>query len=471
MKITEVIFRFMQSSGIFFLGTVLSKLISFLLLPIYTTLIPVADMGYYDISITYMNMAISFVFFEIWSAVLRFMYDGHTVEDKYKSVKSGMTIFFCSAVIYIVGGAILGRIIKIPHLNLILVCGILQCMVSYYTFSARGFGKNVDFAISGIINVIINALINIIMIVYLKYGFVAMYYGLILGNIAQLLYLELRLHIFTDSIQERFDKKEIVRMLRYALPLCLNTISYWFLTSFNRIALNWELGNEANGLYAIGNRFGMLITLVTTCFTYAWQDISFSYAGQQHNEKNFYSNACNLYMKFLMIGLYFLLPVFYYGFMLMINENYQAAKETIPLSLMVGVLSAISSFIGNVFYAIKDTKAIFVSTIISALSNIIIVFPLVRIMGINGANFSACIGFLINIIIRCLILRKKIDFSYNGKLFLTLLIISIPVFIYYNKMRLIESIWLWLFAVVMTIIVFKKEMILFIKRNNFLKRK
>lgn len=266
MKITGLIFRFIQSSGIFFLGTVLSKLISFFLLPIYTTLIPVADMGYYDITITYMYMAISFIFFEIWSAVLRFMYDGRTVKDKYKSVKSGLTIFSCSAIIYIVGGVILGNVIEIPCLNLILVCGILQSMVSYYTFSARGFEKNIDFAISGIINVLINAIINIIMIVYLKYGFVAMYYGLIVGNIAQLFYLELRLHIIANSIQEKFDKKEITRMFRYALPLCLNTISYWFLTNFNRAALNWELGNEANGLYAIGNRFGMLITLITTCF-------------------------------------------------------------------------------------------------------------------------------------------------------------------------------------------------------------
>lgn len=469
MKITGLIFRFIQSSGIFFLGTVLSKLISFFLLPIYTTLIPVADMGYYDITITYMYMAISFIFFEIWSAVLRFMYDGRTVKDKYKSVKSGLTIFSCSAIIYIVGGVILGNVIEIPCLNLILVCGILQSMVSYYTFSARGFEKNIDFAISGIINVLINAIINIIMIVYLKYGFVAMYYGLIVGNIAQLFYLELRLHIIANSIQEKFDKKEITRMFRYALPLCLNTISYWFLTNFNRAALNWELGNEANGLYAIGNRFGMLITLITTCFTYAWQDISFSYAGHQHNENKFYSYACNLYMKFLIVGLYFLLPIAYYGFILMINENYQAAKGTIPLSLMVGVLSAISSFIENVFYAIKETKAVFVSTIISALSNIIIVFPLIRIMGINGANFSACVGFLINIIIQYLILRKKIDFGFNWKLFFVLLIICIPIFRYYNTMSLVGSIWLWIFAIVMTIVVLKNEIVLFLKNNNLLK--
>jgi len=71
MQRNNDLIRFIRSSGIFFLGSILSKVISFFMLPIYTGYIAVEDMGYYDVSITYTNMVISIVFFEIWSAVLR----------------------------------------------------------------------------------------------------------------------------------------------------------------------------------------------------------------------------------------------------------------------------------------------------------------------------------------------------------------------------------------------------------------
>ena len=41
------------------------------------------------------------------------------------------------------------------------------------------------------------------------------------------------------------------------------------------------IGNEANGIYAIGNKFSFVIGLITTCFTYAWQDLSFSKADEK----------------------------------------------------------------------------------------------------------------------------------------------------------------------------------------------
>ena len=56
--------RFIKSSGIFFIGSVLSKAISILMLPLYTNRIPTDDMGYYDLSLTYITIATSFLFFD-----------------------------------------------------------------------------------------------------------------------------------------------------------------------------------------------------------------------------------------------------------------------------------------------------------------------------------------------------------------------------------------------------------------------
>ena len=457
--------RFIRSSGIFFLGNILSKAIAFLLLPMYTGYIQAGDMGYYDVSVTYLNMVVSILFFEIWSAVLRFMYDYNEIEKKYNAVKSGVVIFVGSTVVYLGLAAVLGIFADIEHFLLIIIYGWIQCIGTFYSFTARGLNHNIDFAISGILSVIVNAVVNILFIVYLDIGFVSMYYGFIFGTVTQIVYLEFRTHLLVQSVKLKADFKEIKKMFIYAIPLCVNTVSYWLLTGYNRLVVNWIMGTEANGMLAIGNRFGTIITLVTTCFTYAWQDISFSKKGDNNEKAIFYSNACNLYTKFLLAGLLVVMPFCHWIFELMINESYYEAKATIPFFLFVGVLSAISSFIGNVFYAIKDTKTIFISTVLSAIVNVIIAFPLVKIFGMNGANISAAVGFLINIIIRCCILKKKVGFKYSWISFIILMVYFIIIADKFVLWTLGGSILMFVIHLIMAVLLFRKEI-----RELFFKR-
>ena len=450
--------RFVRSSGIFFLGNILSKIISFFLLPIYTRYIAVDDMGYYDVSVAYTNMAISVVFFEIWSAVLRYMYDKDTVEGKYSAAKSGGTIFLASALVYAAGFTFFGSVLKISHWELIALQGFAQCAVSFYTFSARGLNHNVDFAVSGILSVLTSAGVNILLIVYYHKGFTAMYYGYIISALVQIIYLEMRTGLFRGVRKTIWDKAETGKMLLYALPLCVNTVSYWAMTGFNRLAVNWLMGNSANGILAIGNKFGTLITLVTTCFTYAWQDLSFSKAKDTDTRSEFYSQACNTYARFLFCGMLLLIPVCHIAFNIMItNPVYAEAESTIPLFLLVSVLSAISTFIGNVFYAVKDTKTIFFSTITSALINMAIVFPAIKLWGMNGANIAACVGFICNTLIRTIILHKKIGFAFNYTNLAVLLIAFCASFFVFQAITNSGAVLLLAVTTVFAAWIFRKE--------------
>lgn len=454
----QPILSFLKTSGIFFLGNVLSKLIAFLLLPLYTAMIPVGDMGYYDVSITYLNLIISFLFFEIWSAVLRFMYDSSQRDEKFATVKAGLVVFGGSAVVYLLGATLVNAVADIQCFWLIVLCGLMQCIMSLYTFSVRGLEKNIDFAVSGILCVLCTALVNIVCIVHFRMGFSALYLGTILGYLVQTIYLELRTGLLRSAMRQRLDWECSASMFRYAMPLCINAISYWLLTGFNRLVLNWTLGNEANGLFAIGNRFGMLINLATTCFTYAWQDVSFSKANDSGERSEFYSKACNLYSRFLMCGLLLLMPVCYWAFCLMVDANYAAAQNTIPMFLIVGGISAISSFIGNVFYAIKDTRTIFISTIVSAGISAALVYPFISLMGMNGANVAACIGFLANIVIRNIILKKKIGFHYEWLTMIMLLLYIVFVAIWFSALTIASSFLMFLVNGGVCVWVFRKEL-------------
>lgn len=402
---------FIKNTVIFFVGNVLSKLITFILLPMYTTVIPTEQMGIYDVSITLTTMLLSVCYFEIWSAVLRYLYDGKSEQDKNKVLKSGFEIFWGSSILFVIVCITICTVMDYSYIILIAGYGVAYGASSLLTFIARGLGKNKEFSLSGVLNTLIQLLLNVLLLTVFRMDYSALYVSYIIGTLCQTLYLT-----YCTDLKKRLcvrtNRELTMELLKYALPLCLNTVAYWVLNSSNRLVYNALYGDAASGIYSIGNRFGSIIALATTCFTYAWQDLAFKSAtGSQQEASNLYTRACNRYQQFLTAVTVLILPLIKIVFPVLIKGDYVSADKIIPTFIIVAVISGYSVFIGNVFYAIKDTKVISISTIIAAIVNLMICYPLIKCMGGFGTNLAIIIAFAVNIGIRAVILRRKIEFS------------------------------------------------------------
>lgn len=469
MKNNESAFiRFIKSSGIFFIGSVLSKAISILMLPLYTNRIPTDDMGYYDLSLTYITIATSFLFFDIWVAILRYMYDGKERDEKVTAIKSGFSVFAASSTVYLLFGGIFAWIFHPDAIAWILCYGLMQNISNLLCFCVRGFQKNKEFAVSGIISTCVNVLVNLLLILVFEIGYESLYIAGIVGFAAQSLYLLLFGGIFSSLKLGRFDLATTKSMFKYSLPLCLNSIAYWVLTSLNRIVLNGIYGNEANGIYAIGNKFSFVIGLITTCFTYAWQDLSFSKANEQGVGK-FYSQASTMYSKVLLLCTALALPAIKIAFPILVDDAYGSAENTIPLFLIVAAVSAVSTFICNIFYAIKETRIIFISMVISALANVALCYPLMTYFYINGANLSVLISFIVNILVRCVVLKKRISFRLHKSILNVIfpLVISSMAFIMFDWKI---NIAVFAFVLAFTVFYFRAYIKVFLQKIKSLKR-
>lgn len=429
--------QFIKSSAIFFIGSVLSKAISIFMLPLYTSRIPTADMGYYDISITYITIVTSMLFFDIWVTILRFMYDGENDDEKAVYVSSGCIIFAISSVVYIIVGISFALVTSLDSVALIFVYGLFMNINNIFTFLARGYQHHVDFAISGIINTLTNVCSNLLLILTFNWGYQSLYVSGILGASFQMIYLSCRTEIIHAIFRGHHEKSVVKTMLLYTLPLCINSVAYWLITSYNRIVINRIYGDSANGIYAIGSKFAVIISLVTMCFTFAWQEVAFSEAKKLDNPGRFYSNACNLYCTLLLISIPFALLFVKVVFPFIVFNAYQNAYYTIPLFLLSAIFSAISTFIGNIFYAIKNTKIILISMLISALFNVIISYPLVKSFGLNGANLATTLSFILNILVRNKFLYDKIKFALSSQLLVPIIlsVLSGVIYIFCDLMK------------------------------------
>lgn len=405
--------RFVKSTAAYFLGNVLSKAIVFFMLPLYTAYIPPASYGYYDLTVTYVSFFSSILFLDIWSGVLRFMYDSSDLRDKLRTVYSGGVIYGGSLLLYFLSFSLLNAVMPIDYFPLVLLYGLMITVQNWYGYIARGLGKNVLFAISGVVSTLLTVALNVLFIVGLGRDYSSLYLSASLGVLAQTVMLELSVRLIPRFRPRLVDRAVVGQIFRFSLPLCLNSVAFWFLTSFNRVMIVRMLGDEQNGFFAIASKFSVALNLVGTCFTLAWQETAYQKEGGGDGKHgSFYSAAGKMYLKFLFAGLIFLTTFFGVIFKYMVGADYASARALVPLGLLGTVASLYSAFLGNVFSAIKKTGVILLSTLAASAANVAVLLILLPRIGLQAANISLIAGFFVNCLIRVLMLRRYIGLRF-----------------------------------------------------------
>lgn len=447
--------KFIKTSGVYFAGTVLTKLISFLLLPLYTSYIDPDGMGVYDASIAYVTFLCSVLYLDIWSAIMRFVYE-YEGDEKKRPINSGIAIFGLSTIIYtaiIVG---VNAVFHVEFIHYIFLYGFLMNTQTLLGYLARTQGKNVLYAAAGIFGSLMQIMANILLLVVLKMDYSALYISSCIGFGVNILIVSVGIKLPKLISFESFDRTLFNKMFWFSIPLCMNSVAYWFLSSYNRIAITNVLGSAANGMYAIASRFGSIITLFTSCFTMAWQEISYSNeAGGMEDRGAYYTKAINSYIKFLGMGLIVIIPAIYIIYPIMINDAYAQGKEMVPFYLLATIASAVSSFLGNVFTAIKKNNLLFYTTVVGSVVNVVFVHLLLPILGVQGASIALFLGFGINCAIRLAMLQKQMSFVMDWKFPGLLAVLFTIVFVAYNYGNMLINILVFLLAVLMMFITFK----------------
>ncbi|PGN11568.1 hypothetical protein CN959_04420, partial [Bacillus cereus] len=169
--------QFIKTSGVFFIGNTLTKLIGIFLLPLYTSKINPESFGYYDLTISLINLVIPILFFQVWDGIFRFTFDYEKVADKYAVISNGIMIQIFGALLYSITFFVVTSSLNysIEYKYLIFIQGVLFAFQYYYNFVARSFSKNTLLVATGLLNSIISILINVILIVIYSMGIESLY--------------------------------------------------------------------------------------------------------------------------------------------------------------------------------------------------------------------------------------------------------------------------------------------------------
>ncbi len=445
--------RFFNTSIVFFVGTVLTKTVSFFLLPLYTKYLDPATFGNYDLILSIINLAVPLAFFQIWDGMFRFAFDENDDNWKKKTITNSMVISIFGSIVYIVIQFLISIIYPDFGGIYVYLYGVSLGFTYIFTVSSRIYLDNKLFALSGVVNTVINAISNIILIKYLNYGVDALYISFVIGSLAQIILIEFKLHIFSKIKISLIDKCLINQLIKFSLPLCISTITYWLLSGFTKVMVVKYLGAYDNGLYAVANKFSSIIILVVNVFQFAWNELIYTLTKNKNNNK-IYDKGLSIVIRITLYGtgMFIIFSKIIYPYF--VDKSYYAGEYLLPISIIGLAFNSLASFEGTLFLAKKESKLLFRSTIYAAFFNVLSCSICIGILGCFGAILSLTISFAINAINRFYNLNKNIEYKvfFKG----TCVLIAGVLSFYYINSNIINILIIIIFIFIL-LFEFKEE--------------
>lgn len=440
-------------------GNGLSKLIAVIILPIYTNYLNPDEYGKADLVYYTVSIIVSFVFMECWTALLRFIYDDYTEENRKKVLSNTLILTFILFIPYIIIQYIVSLFISSNFAWISCIYGIVYMLLQIIQMYSRAIKKTKEFVISGIINSIVQLIVAYIMIVKLGQGAFTVIVAPTLGALSALIYLTIITRCIRDINFHTIDKKLLKKMYIFSIPLAFNSIAFWAMNNINRYFAAYFIDYEASSYVSIASKLTMIITLAASVYSLAWQEDAFEKANDK-NKNEVYTNMFSIYIAIFSIATAFSIIFVKFLFPYIIGEQYNDALSILPPYFIAIYFSGISTFLGQIFGAEKKTTTLLSSTILGTVVNVLVVSLSINSLGIMSIPIGSLLGYMVCTAMRYINLHKIIKININKRDIIHATIIIIPsIIMFYIQKGLGSFIVFLVILAVLTFIFYRKIII------------
>lgn len=424
-----------KNIGLFTLTNFALKLVTFVLVPVYTYYLTTAQYGITDMLLTTVNMIIPLATLSIADSTLRFCFEKSENAVAYASVGFGVTLLSCGIVALL-----------LPCLNLnffgglgdyktwFLVCYAAMAFQIYLSNLSRGVGQVATMAVASIVGSLANIGLTLLTIVILKWGMFGFFLSLMVGNVIGCLWYLVpgRLYKYI-RFSSNYYKDNLKSMLAYSLPLVPNALSWWMTQNINRFFITGMIGIAASGMFAAAAKIPGFLKLATNIFEQAWNLSAFQQFKSKNKEK-FFSIIFVFYNAMLVMGVAVFIPLSAWISSLMLQKEFYEAWMLIPFLLISFYYNSLSAFYGSIYTSSMKTKYLFVTTAIGAVVCVILNYVLLLTCGLVGACLASMISNAITWLLRVYDSKKILTVKMSPIIMAVtnLLLISSAIFVTYR---------------------------------------
>lgn len=382
-----------KNTAIIIFGKVCTQLISFFLLPLYTSVLTTEDYGKVDLILTYISLFLPVLTLALEQALFRYIIDVRNNENDKEVIISTVMFFMLAQCIIII---IISYIVRFFWKSNLLVYFSLLLMTTIFSSCtlqlSRGLGDNLGYAIGCLVTATTQIAFNILFLVFMGMGMSGMLLANIFGNGICAMVIAFRVKIFGYLKCYCFRFSMLKDLLSYSLPLIPNQLSWWALNASDKVIVQLVLGVGANGIIAVANKFSSVYMQFSNIFNVSWTESATLYIHDKDAQAFFDRTINHVYKLFLCAccGMISCIP---FLFSRLINIQYEEAYTLIPLFMLSSLFNVIVSLYGVIYVAYKRSKEIAQTAIYAALINIAVHLIFIRYIGIYAAAVSTMTGY------------------------------------------------------------------------------
>lgn len=392
---------------LFALSGFLPKLLSFVLIPLYTSRLTTAEYGKYDLMLTTVQLLLPIFTLGIQDAALRF-----SLDSRYDSAQVFTVALKCSLLgtLVVTVGAWMGYRFGFFESPSVFVFTALTFGVNAVnnvcTLFCRGIGKTWAIVWGSVVNSAVTLGACILFLLVFDWGLNGYFAANVLGGAASVGVLFFGAELWR-YVTGRTGKRLFKDMVSFSFPLIFSGIAWWVNNASDRYVLAELLGVAASGLYAVAYKIPNLLSVFQNVFAQAWS-ISAVKEFDREDRDGFIGTTYEL-MQFAMLALCSLLIVLNVPLAkLLYAGEFFGAWQYVPCLLLAVVFHAMSLFIGSIFTAVRDTKTLAFSTVLGAAVNVVGNLAFIPLWGGFGAAVATALGYGVTFSMRRGILRRHI---------------------------------------------------------------
>jgi len=424
--------KLIKNTSIYAIGNIGSKILAYVAVLIYSHYIEPASLGLYDVVLTSVSFIVPIVTMEIHEALYRFVVDSQKEDHpvfiattlKYLLLATGIAeIIFC-----ILGGSRLKDY----------VVGIVLYSASYVVYSCmqmvvRGKSKTTLYSAIGVTNAFVTLVLELVGIVALGKGINSLFFAMGIANTICIAVIIIKTDLVNEIISTRADINVLKQMLIFSVPLVPTTISWWIVNFCDRYIILLKLGQEYNGIYALACRFPIILNTIANVFYMAWQESAIKLYKSSDRDQ-FYSKVFDRFYILLTSCCAMSIPAIKLIIILFVDKRYATSWMYVGPLMMGSVFMALSSFLGVGYLISNDTIRSTGTSVVAAITNVLINVLLVERIGLQAAAISTLIAYTVLFALRAFDTKRYFEIRYNkvkmaAFTFLCLAVIALVLFI------------------------------------------
>lgn len=374
-----------------------TKILVFLLVPLYTSILSTEEYGLYDLVVSTVSLLIPILSLNIVDAVMRFLMDKQSSKVQVASI--GFRYMIASTIIFIFIIFVI-RVLpfgqKITGYELLIIFYYIFYLLNQFCIQfAKGIERIKEMGIAGVMGTIVMIVLNIFFLCYLETGLKGFFIANIMAQAIPVFYFVFTLKIWNYIKIKNTDRELQHDMLVYCMPLIASVIGWWANSGSDKYVVTFFCGVAANGLLSVAYKIPAILNTLQSIFVQAWQISAIKEYGGKDTTL-FYGNTFSLINFMMCVACSLLIVLTKPLAHILYAKDFYSAWQFVPFLLISSVFNSASGFLGPILSAKKDSKTMALSATVGVIINIILNILFVYILGAQGVTVATVIAsFLI----------------------------------------------------------------------------